>query len=84
MGFQKVEFSFPDEEKDDKGGDIDIESSGAIEIDLSGKEKPVKYVSVFSTLAKVTMMNAVQKKPHSANVRNQKATLKLLLMKTTN
>ena len=42
MGFQKVEFSFPDEEKDDKGGDIDIESSGAIEIDLSGKEKPVK------------------------------------------
>ena len=42
MGFQKVEFSFPDEEKDDKGGDIDIESSGAIEIDLSGEEKPVK------------------------------------------
>jgi hypothetical protein len=42
MGFQKVEFSFPDEEKDDKGGDIEIESSGAIEIDLSGKEKPVK------------------------------------------
>jgi hypothetical protein len=34
MGFQKVEFSFPDEEKDDKGGDIEIESSGAIEIDL--------------------------------------------------
>jgi hypothetical protein len=34
MGFQKVEFSFPDEEKDDKGGDIEIESSGAIEIDI--------------------------------------------------
>ena len=41
MGFQKVEYSFPDEEKDSKKEDIEIESSGAIEIDVSG-EKPAK------------------------------------------
>jgi len=38
MGFQKVEYSFPDEEKDSKKEDIEIESSGAIEIDVSGEE----------------------------------------------
>jgi len=43
MGFQKVEYSFPDEEKDSKQEDIEIESSGAIEIDLSGEE-PAKEV----------------------------------------
>jgi len=43
MGFQKVEYSFPDEEKDSKKEDIEIESSGAIEIDLSGEE-PAKEV----------------------------------------
>jgi len=43
MGFQKVEFSFPDEENDSKKEDIEIESSGAIEIDVSGEE-PAKKV----------------------------------------
>ena len=36
MPFQKVEFEFPDEE--DKKADIEIESSDAIEIDISGKK----------------------------------------------
>ena len=43
MGFQKVEYSFPDEENDSKKEDIEIESSGAIEIDVSGEE-PAKKV----------------------------------------
>jgi len=44
MGFQKVEYSFPDEEKDSKKEDIEIESSGAIEIDLSGEEPAKKVI----------------------------------------
>ena len=35
MAFQKVEYNFPDDEKKD----IDIESSSAVEIDISGKKK---------------------------------------------
>ena len=36
MAFQKVEFSLPsEEEKDDV---LDVEDSGAVEIDLSGKK----------------------------------------------
>ena len=45
MPFQKVEFEFPEDEDNNKN-DIEIESSEAIEIDLSGKppkeEKPAK------------------------------------------
>ena len=37
MGFQKVEYNFPDDKKEAKGEDIEIEPSNAIEIDLSGK-----------------------------------------------
>jgi len=44
MAFQKVEYSFPDEEKDSKKEDIEIESSGAIEIDLSGEEPAKKVI----------------------------------------
>jgi len=44
MGFQKVEYSFPDEEKDSKKEDIEIESSAAIEIDLSGEEPAKKVI----------------------------------------
>ena len=40
MGFQKVEFEFPDE-KEEK--DIEIEDSGAVEIDLSGKKEADDY-----------------------------------------
>ena len=40
MGFQKVEFEFPDE-KEEK--DIEIEDSSAVEIDLSGKKKADDY-----------------------------------------
>jgi len=46
MGFQKVEYSFPDEEKDSKKEDIEIESSGAIEIDVSGEEPAKKEKEV--------------------------------------
>jgi hypothetical protein len=42
MGFQKVEFDFPDEEENNKG-DIEIESSEAVEIDLSGKKEAKDY-----------------------------------------
>jgi len=45
MGFQKVEYSFPDEEKDSKKEDIEIESSGAIEINVSGEEPAKKEVT---------------------------------------
>jgi hypothetical protein len=38
MGFQKVEYEFPDEE--DKKSDIEVEGSSAVEIDLSGKPQP--------------------------------------------
>jgi len=36
MGFQKVEYNFPDDEG--KKPDIDVEGSSAVEIDLSGKQ----------------------------------------------
>jgi len=40
MGFQKVEFEFPDE-KEEKG--LEIEDSSAVEIDLSGKKEADDY-----------------------------------------
>jgi len=40
MPFQKVEYSFPDEEKEDS---IVIEDSGEVEIDLSGKKTAEEY-----------------------------------------
>lgn len=40
MGFQKVEFEFPDE-KEEKG--LDIEETSAVEIDLSGKKTEEDY-----------------------------------------
>jgi len=42
MGFQKVEFDFPDEEENKKG-DIEVEASDAVEIDVSGKKKKEDY-----------------------------------------
>jgi len=41
MGFQKVEFEFPDEQEEKK--DLEIEDSGAVEIDLSGKKEADDY-----------------------------------------
>jgi len=41
MAFQKVEFSFPEEEN--KKSDIDIEDSSAVEIDISGKKVADDY-----------------------------------------
>jgi len=40
MGFQKVEFEFPDD-KEEK--DLEIEDSGAVEIDVSGKKTAEDY-----------------------------------------
>jgi len=40
MGFQKVEFEFPDD-KEEKG--LEIEDSGAVEIDVSGKKTAEDY-----------------------------------------
>ena len=40
MGFQKVEFEFPDD-KEEKG--LEIEDSGAVEIDVSGKKTAEEY-----------------------------------------
>ena len=43
MAFEKVEYSFPDEQEDVKNPEIEIESSSAIEIDLDkGKKEEVK------------------------------------------
>ena len=42
MPFQKVEYSFPDEEKEDS---IVIEDSGEVEIDLSGKKTADDYAN---------------------------------------
>ena len=41
MGFQKVEFEFPDEKEENK--DLEIEDSGAVEIDVSGKKEAADY-----------------------------------------
>ena len=41
MGFQKVEFEFPDEQEENK--DLEIEGTGAVEIDLSGKKEADDY-----------------------------------------
>ena len=41
MGFQKVEFEFPDEQEEKK--DLEVEDSGAVEIDLSGKKEADDY-----------------------------------------
>jgi hypothetical protein len=41
MGFQKVEFEFPDEQEEKK--DLEVEDSGAVEIDLSGKKEAADY-----------------------------------------
>ncbi len=35
MGFEKVEYKFPDE--DDKKPEIEVEGSDAVEVDLSGE-----------------------------------------------
>jgi|TARA_R110000851_G_scaffold14976_1_gene50030 hypothetical protein len=40
MPFQKVEYEFPDETEE--SSDLEIESSSALEIDVSGKAKPAK------------------------------------------
>jgi len=43
MAFQKVEYSFPDdEEKESVNTDIEIEDSGAVEVDISGKPPEAK------------------------------------------
>jgi len=44
MGFQKVEFEFPDEQEEKKG--LEIEDSSAVEIDLSGKKEADDYKEV--------------------------------------
>jgi len=41
MGFQKVEFEFPDEKEENN--DLEIEDSGAVEIDVSGKKEAADY-----------------------------------------
>ena len=42
MPFQKVEFEFPDETKDEKATDIEIEPSSAEEVDIGGKKAKAK------------------------------------------
>ena len=44
MGFQKVEFDFPDEQENNKDK-IEIEATDAVEIDLSGKKEAKDYKS---------------------------------------
>ena len=41
MGFEKVEFEFPDEKEEKK--DLEIEDSSAVEIDVSGKKEADDY-----------------------------------------
>jgi hypothetical protein len=41
MGFQKVEFEFPDEKEENN--DLEVEGTGAVEIDLSGKKEADDY-----------------------------------------
>jgi len=43
MPFQKVEYSFPDEEKDTS---IEVEGSGEVEIDLSGRKSADEYADI--------------------------------------
>ena len=47
MAFEKVEYSFPDEQEDDNKPEIEVEGSSAIEIDLGeGEDKKPKPVKV--------------------------------------
>ena len=36
MPFQKVEYTFPDGQEEEVNTDIEVEDSGAIEVDISG------------------------------------------------
>tara|TARA_R110000787_G_scaffold26162_3_gene73436 strand:- start:623 stop:1633 length:1011 start_codon:yes stop_codon:yes gene_type:complete len=42
MPFQKVEFEFPEDEENNKNA-LEVESSGAVEIDISGKKEEKDY-----------------------------------------
>lgn len=56
MGFQKVEFNFPDEEG--KKPDIEVEGSSAVEIDLSGKPQPTAETETDNESADVETADA--------------------------
>ena len=40
MPFEKVEFSFPEKDDDEEAEDIEIESSGAVTVDIPGRNPP--------------------------------------------
>ena len=46
MAFQKVEYTFPDDQEESPSTEIEIEDSGAVEIDLSGKTPETKTEEV--------------------------------------
>ena len=66
MGFQKVEFEFPDEQEENK--DLDIEDSGAVEIDLSGKKEAADYEAKEEEEVEIEVVDDTPKKD-----RNRKA-----------
>ena len=40
MPFEKVEFSFPEKDDNEEAEDIEIESSGAVTVDIPGRNPP--------------------------------------------
>ena len=46
MAFEKVEYKFPDDEEDKK---IEVESSSAVEIDISGKATKDEYCLLYTS-----------------------------------
>ena len=75
MAFEKVEYSFPDEQEDVSKPEIEIEGSSAIEIDLdSGKKEKVKpepvdkeiEIEVVNDTPKADRNRKVSEPPHGS------------------
>jgi len=68
MGFEKVEFEFPDEKKET---DLEVEGSGAVEIDVSGKKEADAYKEEMNAKEQEVEIEVVDDTPKAD--RNRKA-----------
>ena len=68
MGFEKVEFEFPDEKKEK---DLEVEGSGAVEIDVSGKKEADAYKEEMNAKEQEVEIEVVDDTPKAD--RNRKA-----------
>ena len=83
MPYEKVEFSFPDPDEDKKV--IEVESSSAMEVDISGKSVSSEEAPESKSTEDADdaiMTNAGQKKRRFVNARNLRDTLNSSLTRT--